>query len=76
MKTGSRHVDLLLPLLGQAVLLGLVSALFTLAVGLVYGVLISFWQGHALGISAFEPSAYAWEAAVLLGMDVALFNTT
>ena len=76
MKAGSRHVDLLLSLLAQAVLLFIVLALFTLAVAAGYGALASFWQGQAMGISAFEPSVYAWEAAVLLAAALALFNAT
>lgn len=64
------------PLLGQAVLLCFVSAVFTLVVAVGYGILTSFGRWLALGISAFLPSTYAWEAAVLMGIGVALFNTT
>lgn len=76
MKTGSRHIDLLLPLLGQAVVLCFLSAVFTVAVAAVYGMLSSVWQGHALGVAGFLPSGNAWEASVLLGVTVALFNMT
>ena len=73
---GSNRKELMLPFLGQAVLLCFLSAVFTLAVAAGYGALASFWQWQALGITAFEPSAYAWEAAVVLGVGLALFNTT
>jgi hypothetical protein len=76
MKTDSKHIGLLLPFLGQAALLCLVSAVFTLTMAAGYGALTSFWQGHALGISAFVPSGSAWEASVLVGLALALFNTT
>jgi hypothetical protein len=76
MNTGSKHKDLVLPFLGQAIVLCFLSAVLALAVGAGYGVLASFWQGHTLGITAFEPSVYAWEAAVLLGTALALFNIT
>ena len=76
MKTSSKHKELVFPFLGQAVLLCFLSAVLTLAVGAGYGALASFWQGHALGVTAFEPSVYAWEAAVLLGIALALFNIT
>jgi len=67
---------LLLPFLIQAILLCFVSAVFTLAVAAGFGVLASFWEGHALGIAGFLPSTFAWEGAVLLGIGLALFNTT
>ena len=76
MNPGSNHKNLLLPFLGQAVLLCVLSAVFTLAVAAVYGALTSLFQWRAVGIAAFGPSVYAWEAAVLLGFVVALFNTT
>jgi hypothetical protein len=76
MKDGPRHNELMLPFLGQAVLLCFLSAVFTLAVGVVYGMLSSVWQGHALGVAGFLPSGNAWEASVLMGLAVALFNTT
>lgn len=76
MNIGSRHNELMLPFLGQAVLLCLLSAVFTLAVGVVYGMLSPLWQAHALGVAGFLPSGNAWEASVLMGLAVALFNTT
>ena len=76
MNTGPTHKELVIPFLGQAILLCFLSAVLTLAVGAGYGALASFWQGHALGVTAFEPSVYAWEAAALLGIALALFNTT
>jgi hypothetical protein len=76
MNTDSSHKELMLPLVCQAVLLCFLSAVFTLAVAVVYGVLTSFGKWLAVGITAFEPSVYAWEAAVLLGIGLALFNTT
>ena len=60
----------------QAVLLCVLSAVFTLTVAAGYRALASLFQWHVVGIAAFEPSVYAWEAAVLLGIAVALFNTT
>ena len=76
MNTGPRHNNLMLPFLGQAVLLCFLSAVFTLAVGVVYGMLSSAWHGHVMGMAGFLPSGNAWEASVLLGLTVALFNTT
>jgi hypothetical protein len=76
MDTSSRHQELVRPFLGQAIALCILSAVLTLAVGAGYGALASFWQGRPLGLTAFEPSVYAWEAAGLLGVALALFNTT
>lgn len=76
MNTGTKHKELVVPCLGRAILLCFLSAVLTLAVAAGYGALASLWQGRVLSISAFEPSAYAWEAAVLLGVGLALFNTT
>ena len=76
MNTGPRHNELMLPFLGQAVVLCCLSAVFTLAVAVVYGMLSSVWHGHVLGIAGFVPSGNAWEASVLLGLAVALFQTT
>ncbi len=76
MNTSSTHKALALPFLGQAALLCILSALFTLAVAVAYGVLTSFGKGLTPGVTAFLPSAYAWEAAGLLGLCVAFFNTT
>jgi hypothetical protein len=76
MSTTSKHKELLVPFLGQAVLLCLLSAVFTLAVAVGYGVLTAFGRWLALGVSAFLPSVCAWEAAVLLALTLALFNTT
>ena len=76
MNRNSKHQELLLPFLAQAILLCFVAIVFTLVAAAGYGALSYFWQEHALGITAFEPSVYAWEAAVLLGIALALFNTT
>ena len=76
MNTNSTHKELLLPFLVQAVLLCFLSAVFTLAVAVGYGLLTSFGKWLAVGIAAFEPSLYAWEAAVFMSIAVALFNTT
>ncbi|MEO8654827.1 MAG: hypothetical protein ABI409_11945, partial [Ramlibacter sp.] len=76
MNTGPRHNELMLPFLGQAVLFCFLSAVFTAAVAAVYGVLTSVMHGHVLDIAGFLPSGNAWEASVLLGLAVALFNTT
>ena len=76
MSTGPRHNQMLSPFLGQAVLLCGLSAVFTLAVAAVYGVVTSISHGHAPGIAGFLPSGNAWEAAVLLGIALALFNAT
>ena len=76
MKSGSQHKDLLLPLLGHAVLFCLLAAVFTAAVAAVYGLLASFSGGHLVGVSGFLPSGSAWEASVLLGVALALFNAT
>jgi hypothetical protein len=73
MNAGSRHSRLLPQFLAQAVLFCLVSALFTLVVAAVYGVLASLWQG---GVAGFLPSGNAWEAALLGGVALALFNAT
>jgi hypothetical protein len=75
MNTNSSHKELMFPFLCQAVLLCFLAAAFTLAVAVGYGVLTSFGKWLAVGISAFEPSVYAWEAAVSLGITLALFNT-
>jgi uncharacterized membrane protein (DUF485 family) len=72
MNTSSTHKELALPCLGQAVLLCLLSAVFTLAVAVGYGVLTSFGKWLALGVAAFLPSVCAWEAAVLLALTLAL----
>lgn len=74
--TKSSHKKLMFPFLCQAVLLCFLSAAFTLAVAVGYGLLTSFGKWLAVGIAAFEPSLYAWEAAVFLSIAVALFNTT
>ena len=76
MNTNSSHKELLLPFLGLAILMCFLSLVFTLTVAAGYGALASLLQWHAVGITAFEPSAYALEAAVLLGTGLALFNTT
>lgn len=73
MNAGSRHGHLLPQFLGQAVLLCFVSALFTVAIAAAYGVVTSLWHG---GVAGFLPSGNAWEAALLGGVAVALFNAT
>lgn len=75
MNTDSTHKELILPFLFQAVLLCFVAAVVTLAVAVGYGLLTSFGKWLAVGIAAFEPSLYAWEAAVFVGIALALFNT-
>lgn len=56
MNTGPRHNKLMLPFLGQAVLLCFLSAVFTLAVAMVYGMLSSVWHARVLGIGGFLPT--------------------
>lgn len=76
MKRSSTHQALALSFLGQAVLSCIASALFTLTVAVVYGVLTSFGERLTPGVTTFLPSVYAWEAAGLFGICLALFNTT
>ena len=75
MNTNSSHKELMFPFLCQSVLLCFLAAAFTLAAAVGYGLLTSFGKWLAVGIAAFEPSLYAWEAAVFLGIALALFNT-
>jgi hypothetical protein len=76
MKAGVRHRELLVPFLGQACLMCILTAVLTLVLAVGYGALESAWQLHATGIAEFLPSGRAWEAAALLGLALALFNIT
>ena len=76
MYAGMKHRELLVPFLGQACLMCILTAVLALVVAAVYGVVESTSQVHAPGIAQFLPSGYAWEAALLLGAALALFNIT